>query len=185
MSQKAPAACPTMHGPNLFLNLHFICISVSPKYIDIFLTLPPPASLSLSLSLSHTHTHIHTARLFLLEMPGGLGSTIWSPPSAKDTFASSQCSCPPATTQCMESGSKPRAGAPCWAEQTQFFPRSWGGDTEARVQEWTNGVTACPDISSVLSPRFSCLVASHTFPLLLSGMPRAWEKYQVEITHNT
>ena len=176
MSQKAPAACPTMHGPNLFLNLHFICISVSPKYIDIFLTLPPPASLSLSLSLTHTHTHIHTARLFLLEMPGGLGSTIWSPPSAKDTFASSQCSCPPATTQCMESGSKPRAGAPCWAEQTQFFPRSWGGDTEARVQEWTNGVTACPDISSVLSPRFSCLVASHTFPLLLSGMPRAWEK---------
>ena len=68
MSQKAPAACPTMHGPNLFVNLHLICISVSPKYIDIFLTLPPPASLSLSphpflslsLSLSHTHTHSHS-----------------------------------------------------------------------------------------------------------------------------
>ena len=92
---KRPAACPTVHGPNLSVNLHLICISVSPKYIDIFLTLPPPASLSLSLSLppslplshTHTHTHTHTARLFLLEMPGGLGSTIWSPPSAKDTFA--------------------------------------------------------------------------------------------------
>ena len=56
------------------------------------LSLSLSPSLPLSLSLSLTHTHIHIARLFLLEMPGGLGSTIWSPPSAKDTFAGSQCS---------------------------------------------------------------------------------------------
>ena len=134
---KRPAACPTVHGPNLSVNLHLICISVSPKYIDIFLTLPPPAlSLSLSLSLSppliHTHTHTHT-----LTQPGSSSLRCledWGAPSGplhlpRTPLLVSQCSCPPATTRCMESGSKPRAGAPCWAEQTLFFPRSWGGGT--------------------------------------------------------
>ena len=91
-----------------------------------------PLSLSLSpflpLSLSHTHT---------LTQPGSTSLRCledWGAPSGplhlpRTPLLVSQCSCPPATTRCMESGSKPRAGAPCWAEQTLFFPRSWGGGT--------------------------------------------------------
>lgn len=126
------------------VTLHLICIRVS--QIQSYLPYSPP-SFSSSFSLSHSRTH--TARLFLLEMPGGLGSAIWSPPSAEETFAGSECSFPPVIPQGPRSGSRaegrpPGGAALCWAAP---FPSAVSGQ-RAGVHKWGEGSPA-PDTSSI------------------------------------
>lgn len=147
-----------------------ICIRVS--QIQSYLPYSPP-SFSSSFSLSHSRTH--TARLFLLEMPGGLGSAIWSPPSAEETFAGSECSFPPSFLRAPGRGAELRGGRLeelLCAGQPLFRLQSQGSG-----QECTNGGRVpqpqIHPLSSVFSPRFSCLFTSHDF-LLPSGVLGGW-----------
>lgn len=150
------------------MNLHLICIRVSRTHSYLSYT-----------ALSRSLTHTHSASLSLLEMPGWLGSAIWSPPSVKDTFAGSECSFPPATTPCAESGSKCQGEV--LEEELRAFPPADSGQGLPQ-QGCRDGQMGHPQsqihpLSSVFSPRFSCLFASHAFPLP-SGMQGRWENWE-------
>lgn len=159
LTQKAPAGDSTIPDPvcDFAFDLHkgVTNTELSPRR--------PPFLLLLFFSVSLTRT----ARLFLLEMPGGLGSAIWSPPSAEETFAGSECSFPPGTPQGPRPGSRaagrpPGGVAVCWA--APFLSAVTG--QQAGVHEWGGGfpspryilylLSSVPDLAAFSPPTTSC-----------------------------